>query len=118
MEIDSLTFLPHHAGVCRHVLPLKAVNLVGTGERYAYAMYLLVHHFYAMAPQFVFQDIACKHQVWRLRVQQSIQELPVGQQARPAYQAVILAMAHAALTTDVLPDMHGCLHAWSCQVYT
>ena len=96
---------------------MKAVNLVGTGERYAYAMFLLVYHFYAMAPKFIFQDIACKHSGWRSRLQQRIQEMPQEErQANPAYQAVILAMAHAVLTTDVLPDMHGCLNAWSCQV--
>ena len=106
-----------HAGTCRHVSPLKAVNLVGTGERYAYAMFLLVHHFYAMAPKFIFQDIACKHQAWRARVQQRISELSAeARQAQPAYQAVMVAMAHALLTTDVLPEMHGCLHAWPCQV--
>ncbi len=45
---SSLTVHFSHAGICRHVLSMMTICLVGTGEQYAYAIFLLVHDNYAM----------------------------------------------------------------------
>ncbi len=45
---SSLTVHFSHAGICRHVVSMMTIDLVGTGKRYAYAIFLLVHNFYAM----------------------------------------------------------------------
>ncbi|KAK9865611.1 hypothetical protein WJX84_009883 [Apatococcus fuscideae] len=71
MEVTGRCF-----ATCRHVMPLKAVNLIRSGERYGYSHYLLTDIFYDMNRA--------------------------------------LEAAHSSV--DVLPDMHGLLHAWPCQV--
>lgn len=62
------------AAVCRHQVPQCAVNLYKTGERYAYSHYLLTAHILPnRAPAFLSQDIACKHKVWRHKVEEALQ---------------------------------------------
>lgn len=105
------------AATCRHVMPLKAVNLIRSGERYGYSHYLLTDIFYDMNVRFFHQDIACKHQPWRRRVQQSVlSSANQGVQDSAAFARIQRTLEAAHSSVDVLPDMHGLLHAWPCQV--
>ncbi|CAL8465795.1 g5331 [Coccomyxa elongata] len=55
MSITGASF-----AVCRHQIPFGAVNLIRTGERYAYSHYLLTERLLATyQPAFIHQDIAC-----------------------------------------------------------
>ena len=117
-EIETLTHvLVLNAATCRHCMPLKAVNLVGTGERYGYSHYLLTDLFYDMGVKFIHQDIACKHQPWRKRVQRAVLDsLDPAVTSSATFLLIERTLEAADSTFDVLPDMHGNLHAWSCQV--
>lgn len=73
--------------------------------RYAYAMFLLVHHFYDM-PQVGFPGHCLQaSRPAILSAAAHCSHVRGSLLSRPAYQEAILAMAHAALTT--LPGRHS-----------
>lgn len=98
-------------------MPFCAVNLLGTGERYAYSHFLCTQLIFSEAqPRFLHQDLACKHQPWRAKVEARVQSCSPELQATAACQRTLASAAKAELVTDVLPEAHGLLHAWQCQV--
>lgn len=102
--------------MCRHQVPLAAVNLIKSGERYAYSHYLLTSSVLPkFPPRFLSQDIACKHQPWRQKAEARLLSNPATRDTAAA-QRVQSTRAGAAQLVDVLPEAHGIVHAFACQV--
>ena len=115
MHLHEADYCIGWAAVCRHQVPQCAVNLYKTGERYAYSHYLLTAHILPnRAPAFLSQDIACKHKVWRHKVEEALQR-PASQNCAAAVRTRECADKAQALV-DVLPEAHGSVHAFPCQV--
>ena len=94
---------------------MRAANLLGTGERYAYAVSLLVDILASgVEVTQVHIDIMCKWKPWAVNLMQRLHELP-----RPLtrWQAAVLAVqAQWQQMRMVNSAAHGNLHAQSCQV--
>ena len=105
------------AAVCRHCVPLKAVNFVKTGERFAYSHYLCTKYFYPQKVKVLHMDIQCKFRKWEEKVTQKVLD-----STDPAVQSSdcmvkVAATADAAQRTiKVLSEAHGKLHDRNCQV--
>ena len=56
-----------NAVVCRHAVPLRACNLIGTGEKYVYYHALHLLHSYKLQPKLLFHDVACMYASWEQR---------------------------------------------------
>lgn len=54
------------AAVCRHGCPIKACNLIQTGERYSYLHYIVTEHLLrdAQTSRYIYIDIACRYEAW------------------------------------------------------
>ncbi|CAL8465822.1 g5358 [Coccomyxa elongata] len=109
MTITGSTF-----AVCRHQVPQAAVNIYQTGERYSYSHYLLTAHILPeRGPTFLSQDIACKHRPWRLNVEGVFENEAHGSSAALRTRC---CAEQASQLVDVLPEAHGIVHAFACQV--
>jgi hypothetical protein len=104
----------------RHGMPRKGVNLVRSGERYAYALYLLAYHLKDCAQLHI--DIMCKWGPWLLKTLDSLSEGPPVE-APPEIAARIVELQQLAADAGnyqalrkVLSHAHGNLHALNCQV--
>ena len=105
------------AAVCRHQVPVVAVNLIRTGERYAYSHFLLTERLLASnPPTFIHQDIACKLSPWRHKVAAAFEREELDLSATAAGQRIAATTSAASRIVDVLPEAHGLLHSWACQV--
>lgn len=104
------------AAVCRHDVPSAAVNLIKSGERYGYSHFLQTEKLLrSNPPAFIYQDIACKHQPWRQRVDKAFKRGAQDLQSTAAYRRITATADAAASVVDVLPEAHGLLHSWCCQ---
>ena len=63
----NLADLIWNAVVCRHVVSLRACNLIGTGEKYVYYHALHLLHSYKLQPKLLFHDVACMYAPWEQR---------------------------------------------------
>jgi len=105
------------AAVCRHQVPMAAVKLIRTGERYAYSHFLLTEKLLASnPPKFIHQDIACKLTPWRHKVAAAFEREGLQLNATAAGQRIAATASAASRLVDVLPEAHGILHSWACQV--
>lgn len=112
------TLYVSYAAVCRHQVPVAAVNLIKTGERYAYSHFLLTEKLLASNPPiFIHQDIACKLTPWRHKVSAAFEREELHLNATAAGQRIAATTSAASRVVDVLPEAHGLLHSWSCQVF-
>jgi hypothetical protein len=65
------------AGTCRHQIPQKMANIIGTGERYAYAHFLMLSHFLPKRKvRNVHMDIMCKFSPYATNVKTVLSNLP------------------------------------------
>lgn len=104
----------------RHGLAKIAANLKGSGERYAYALHLLVYHLETCTQ--LHMDIMCKWSPWLQRtVVALLQEPPAD--ANNELRARILQLRQLVTAANnyggvrrVLSHAHGTLHSLHCQV--
>lgn len=104
----------------RHGMPRKGVSLVGSGERYGYALHLLAYFLKDCKQLHI--DIMCKWGPWLRRVLESLFDAPptdtppeVAARIAELKQLAADAGNYQTLRT-VLSHAHGNLHAVNCQV--
>jgi hypothetical protein len=115
---DGVQQLCAVAAVCRHDVPCAAVNLIKSGERYGYSHFLQTHRLLVSnPPAFIHQDIACKHEPWGKRVAAAFEGNAPDLESTAAYRRIAATSAAASSVVDVLPEAHGLLHSWPCQVW-
>jgi len=97
--------------VCRHSIPLAAVNMIKTGENYGYASFLCSKKLYPAGVKFVYQDIACKYAKWLTNVSRAAREqAPLTEEQR--LERDLLLSPHDA--QHILAEAHGRLHSVWC----
>eukprot|EP00897_Mesotaenium_endlicherianum_P010228 jgi/Mesen1/9233/ME000595S08637 len=100
---DSTSALKHQCETglvmccCRHQFAQKAVNMIKSGERYGYALYLDIHFMRKHKVGRMWEDVICKYWPWRANALDLIHEAP-------------------GKLLCALNVMHGKLHSWPCQV--
>ena len=101
-------------------MPRKGVSLVGSGERYGYALHLLAYYLRDCKQLHI--DIMCKWGPWLRRALDSLSDVPpsdtppdVAERIAELRQLAADAGNYQALRT-VLSHAHGNLHALNCQV--
>jgi len=106
----------------RHGLPQMAANLVDSGERYAYALHLLVYHLQQCSQLHI--DIMCKWGPWLQRTLVALLEDPPAD-ASTHLRTRILELRQLVADANsfegvrkVLSHAHGTLHSLNCQVCT
>lgn len=116
----ACSLLPSTATDARHGLVKVAANLKGSGERYGYALHLLVYHLETCGQ--LHMDIMCKWRPWLQRaVLALLQEPPADASAE--LRARIQQLRQLVTAADnyegvrmVLSNAHGTLHSLHCQV--
>jgi hypothetical protein len=93
--------------VCRHANALCAVNMVRSGERYAYTHFLLKNNLWRAGVDFLFWDIACKGKPWVQKANAAVvasahksQEL---ERLAAEMAGLATAAAHTRATTTTAP---------------
>lgn len=116
--------LPLAAAVCaRHGIPFAAVNMINSGERYAYSFHLL--HELAKRGIEVHQlhsDIMCKYAPWHVSSREALALAPAAD-CTPEQAAHHLALQRSVGSGSgappmrmVMAAMHGAAHSQFCQV--
>ena len=99
------------------MIAIAGVNMIRIGERFGYGHCLEIMRLYDMGPTFIHQDVACKHTPWEDKATVAVLECQLEQFRGSALQRHVertLPQQQAAI--HVLPDAHGRVHAWPCQV--
>jgi hypothetical protein len=98
-------------------VPIKAVNMIKTGERYGYAHYLCSEHFYVQGVGILHMDIQCKYKPWEAAANAKVLQCTAEEVINSACQhRVQRTHAAASSTVKVLSEAHGLLHDINCQV--
>ena len=105
------------AGTCGHGVPIAAVNMENSGERYGYADGLLRFQILPLLPTFIYNDVECKHCLFREKAQVRVRESqdPVVRGSR-SFVMIEETLEAANGVIGLLPDLHGTLHNVACQV--
>ena len=99
--------------VCRHTIPLAAVNMIQTGEKYGYASFLCSRKLYPAGVKFVYQDIACKYVKWLANVSRAARQQAAATEEQRVERDLLL---HPPGAQHVLAEAHGRLHSVWCWV--
>ena len=82
-------------GVCKHTVALACTNMIKSGERYAYALYLMVGEAIPNGLEFVHIDINCMHTKWRSSTFAAVEESTDPRVLNhPAREMVVQAQEH------------------------
>lgn len=101
----------------RHGLPIAAVNMIKTGERYGYALFLLFHRLMRLNVKQLHMDIICKWKDWaRSTVAGLDLALTSDQRVLDARQQIAGHKPQFSDLRCVLSEAHGMLHGPYCQV--
>jgi Kyakuja-Dileera-Zisupton transposase len=98
---------------CNHMTVMAAVNMLGTGEKYAYIYLMLKRFFAAPGVHTVFGDVMCKWYPWLTSI---VQKLADGPPPNPA-NVPILTKEELEPLDPVVAGLHALLHGWHCQVF-
>lgn len=94
-------------------MPLAAVNMINSGEKYGYASYLCTRALYPAGVKFVYQDIACKYTGWQASASSKSSNRVPHSDAHLLEQRLLRERHNAQ---HVLAEAHGRLHSVFCWV--
>jgi hypothetical protein len=97
---------------CNHMIVMAAVNMLGTGEKYAYIYLMFKRYFVARGVRTVFGDVMCKWYPWLESVVKKLENF-IG----PLNTNVPTLTEEELKQCDpVVAGLHALLHGWYCQV--
>ncbi|KAK9795482.1 hypothetical protein WJX73_003008 [Symbiochloris irregularis] len=102
--------------VCKHGIPHRACNLIGTGEKFFYSHLMRTDYCYQQQPYAISHDVNCMYSTWEQRTNQAILgSSDPDVQGSAAFHRVQATAERAACVKQLLPDMHAKVHAWPCR---
>jgi Kyakuja-Dileera-Zisupton transposase len=97
---------------CNHMIVSKAINMLGTGEKYAYIYLMFKKYFAKRGVRTVFGDVMCKWHPWLVSTVEKLVDHPVPNNA----EVPILTKEELDQHQPVVAGVHAKAHSWNCQV--
>jgi hypothetical protein len=118
-KYEGLAVSGRYFAGCNHQMIHFVVNMMGTGEKYAYFYLVFLKYFAARNVEVIYGDLMCKWYPWLKRVvpllAKKLAEDPSFLKGLPGL-AELLTEEQLERVIPIVAGLHAKLHGWDCQV--